>query len=100
MFFLTILILFLIIIYVLISTRKKMYKYKTKQDYFYDFKKSKKYDLKELINLQDYEKNQTLIHKIKIKSTFLSKIFPPYVRIYSNQKEEKTFFEHGAHGIS
>ncbi len=99
MFFLTILILLLIIIYVLISTRKKMYKYKTKQDYFYDFKKSKKFDLKELINLQDYDKNQTLILKIKIKSTFLSKIFPPYVRIYSNQKEEKTFFEHGAHGI-
>ena len=87
------------IVFILIKTRSKMYGYNQKKDYFYDFKNPKYFDLSNPIDLKDYTNNQTLILKLDIKSTFFSKLFAPYVTIYSQERTEKTFFEHSAKGV-
>ncbi|RBQ26203.1 MULTISPECIES: PIG-L family deacetylase [Arcobacteraceae] len=88
-----------IISFVLIKIRDKMYGYNQKKDYYYNFKDSKEFDFDKSINLKYYDTNQILILKLDIKSTLYSKLFPPYIEVYSNNKIEKTFFEHGAQGI-
>lgn len=97
-FYILIFITFLII-FILIKTRDKMYGYNQKKDYCYDLKNSKEFDIYKEINLKDYDKNQTLILKLEIKATLLSKLFLPYIEVSSNLKIEKTFFEHSAKRI-
>ncbi|OCL87900.1 GlcNAc-PI de-N-acetylase [Aliarcobacter thereius] len=87
-----------LIVFILIRTRNKMYGYNQKKDYCYHFRNPIIYDLKN-INLESYKSSQTIILKIDIKSNFISKLFNPYIKIVSNQKEEDTFFEYGAKGI-
>ncbi|RBQ29848.1 PIG-L family deacetylase [Aliarcobacter vitoriensis] len=93
------LIIMFLIAFMLIKTRDKIYGYNQKKDYCYDFKNPKYFDLSSPIDLKEYTNNQTLILKLEIKSTFFSKLFAPYVNIYSQEKTEKTFFEHSAKGV-
>lgn len=100
MIFLDILIVItFLIVFVLIKTRDNMYRYNQKKDYCYDLKNPKEFNLCDPINLECYDKKQTLILKLEIKSTFLSKLFSPYIEMSSGLKTEKTFFEHSAKGI-
>jgi LmbE family N-acetylglucosaminyl deacetylase len=75
-----------------------MYRYDQKKDYCYDFKNPKSLDISNAVSLKEYN-NQTLILKLDIKSTFLSRIFSPYIKVTLEEKTEKTFFEHGARGF-
>ena len=88
-----------LIVFMLIRTRDKMYNYNQKKDYCYDLKNSKKFDISKAINLKAYDKNQTLILKLEIKSVYFLKLFAPYIKIFSDKKSEKTFFEYTAKGI-
>ncbi|MCT7539510.1 PIG-L family deacetylase [Aliarcobacter cryaerophilus] len=88
----------LFIMYILIRSRNKMYKYNQKQDYIYDFKNPKIFEI-ENIDLKEFKNNETLILKLNIKSNFLSKLYTPYIEVISSNKKEKTFFEHSAKGI-
>jgi LmbE family N-acetylglucosaminyl deacetylase len=76
-----------------------MYGYDQKKDYCYNLKNPKKIYISNPINLQEYNVHQTLILKLKVKSTFFSKLFSPYIEVYSDSKIEKTFIEHNASGI-
>ena len=64
-----------LIVFMLIRTRDKMYNYNQKKDYCYDLKNSKKFDISKAINLKAYDKNQTLILKLEIKSVYILKFF-------------------------
>lgn len=88
-----------LIFFILVRTRNKMYGYDPKVNYCYNFKNPKDFDLEKTLNLNCYNKNQTLILKLNIKSTFFSKLFTPYVKVSSNQESQKTFFEHNLKGI-
>lgn len=98
MYFICIFVFLLMILFILINGRKRMYKYNQRQDYCYDLKNPKIFNI-ENINLKEFNKNETLILKLTIKSNILSKLFTPYIKVSLENKFEKTFFEHGAAGI-
>ncbi|WP_201523723.1 PIG-L family deacetylase [Aliarcobacter butzleri] len=98
MYFICIFVFLLMILFILINSRKRMYKYNQRQDYCYDLKNPKIFNI-ENINLKEFNKNETLILKLTIKSNILSKLFTPYIKVSLENKVEKTFFEHGAAGI-
>ena len=98
-FFYFFIFVIILIMYILVRTRNKMYGYDQKKDYCYNLKNPKKIYISNPINLQEYNVHQTLILKLKVKSTFFSKLFSPYIEVYSDSKIEKTFIEHNASGI-
>ena len=98
-FFYFFIFVIILIMYILVRTRNKMYGYNKKKDYCYNLKNPKKIYISNPINLQEYNVHQTLILKLKVKSTFFSKLFSPYIEVYSDSKIEKTFIEHNASGI-
>ncbi|MCT7484325.1 PIG-L family deacetylase [Aliarcobacter cryaerophilus] len=98
MIIISIVIVLFIVLFILVISKHKIYKYNQKQDYIYDFKNPKVFELDD-INLEEYKRYETLILKLKLKSNFLSKIFLPYLEISNINKKEKTFFEYGLNGI-
>ncbi|MGJ0323451.1 PIG-L family deacetylase [Aliarcobacter skirrowii] len=98
MIIISIVIVLFIVLFILVISKHKIYKYNQKQDYIYDFKNPKVFELDD-INLEEYKRDETLILKLKLKSNFLSKIFLPYLEISNINKKEKTFFEYGLNGM-
>ena len=98
MIIISIVIVLFIVLFILVISKHKIYKYNQKQDYIYEFKNPKVFELDD-INLEEYKRDETLILKLKLKSNFLSKIFLPYLEISNINKKEKTFFEYGLNGM-
>lgn len=90
MIIISIVIVLFIVLFILVISKHKIYKYNQKQDYIYDFKNPKVFELDD-INLEEYKRDETLILKLKLKSNFLSKIFLPYLEISNINKKEKLF---------
>ena len=88
MYFICIFVFLLMILFILINGRKRMYKYNQRQDYCYDLKNPKIFNI-ENINLKEFNKNETLILKLTIKSNILSKLFTPYIKVSLENKVEK-----------
>ncbi|QLI82559.1 PIG-L family deacetylase [Chitinibacter fontanus] len=101
----TLILLILILGYLckLALLHTSFYKYDTHSDYQYNFQFSRKDNLE----IEDHSiKSLPWIHgatsaflSVKIKSTLLSRIFPPCITILSESIQDKQCFEFGASGV-
>jgi len=97
-------LVFLLITLYIIRKRKIIYPYNVQKDYYYNFKNTRSeittYILEDsIINLSNLCLNEkTVFLEISLKSTFLGKIFQPYIEIKSEKNLDIQYFEHNVCG--